>query len=245
MIKSRGRSAAAFYLFALFLCEKQKGEGEEKKHRKNSRRGRCGHRRQKCMVVLIGGVSHAGKTLLAQRLLEKYQFPYTSIDHIKMGLIRGYAGCGFTALDSDAAISRALWGMLKGMVDTCLENRQHIILEGCYLPPEQVRKYSRADVAAVYLAFSEAYIRARFDRIIGYENVIETRKSPGDLQLEPFIADNAALRKACADAGMPCFVVQDDYEQTLEKAFLYLGGRIAAANGATSISKKMDIHPGI
>lgn len=41
------------------------------------------------MVILIGGESHTGKTLMAQKLLEKYHFPYTSLDHIKMGLIRG------------------------------------------------------------------------------------------------------------------------------------------------------------
>lgn len=40
------------------------------------------------MIILIGGASHTGKTNLAQKLLEKYQFPYLSIDHLKMGLIR-------------------------------------------------------------------------------------------------------------------------------------------------------------
>lgn len=40
------------------------------------------------MVVLIGGASHTGKTALAQRLLEKYRYPYLSNDHLKMGLIR-------------------------------------------------------------------------------------------------------------------------------------------------------------
>ena len=40
------------------------------------------------MIILITGTTHSGKTLLAQRLLEKYQYPYLSIDHLKMGLIR-------------------------------------------------------------------------------------------------------------------------------------------------------------
>ena len=40
------------------------------------------------MIVLITGASHTGKTLLAQKLLEKYKYPYLSIDHLKMGLIR-------------------------------------------------------------------------------------------------------------------------------------------------------------
>ncbi len=40
------------------------------------------------MIILITGASHTGKTLLAQKLLEKYKCPYLSIDHLKRGLIR-------------------------------------------------------------------------------------------------------------------------------------------------------------
>ena len=40
------------------------------------------------MIILITGASHTGKTVLAQKLLEKYQYPYLSIDILKMGLIR-------------------------------------------------------------------------------------------------------------------------------------------------------------
>ena len=37
------------------------------------------------MIVLITGASHTGKTALAQKLLEKYHYPYLSMDHLKMG----------------------------------------------------------------------------------------------------------------------------------------------------------------
>ena len=40
------------------------------------------------MIILITGASHTGKTTLAQKLLEKYKYPYLSMDHLKMGLIR-------------------------------------------------------------------------------------------------------------------------------------------------------------
>ena len=40
------------------------------------------------MIFLIAGASHTGKTALAQKLLVKYKYPYLSIDHLKMGLIR-------------------------------------------------------------------------------------------------------------------------------------------------------------
>lgn len=40
------------------------------------------------MIILISGNSCIGKTLLSQRLLEKYLIPYYSINHLKMGLYR-------------------------------------------------------------------------------------------------------------------------------------------------------------
>lgn len=40
------------------------------------------------MIILITGASHTGKTLLAQSLLERYKYPYFSIDHLKMGIIK-------------------------------------------------------------------------------------------------------------------------------------------------------------
>ena len=40
------------------------------------------------MVYLLTGPSHVGKTLLAQRLMERYRHPYLSLDLLKMGFIR-------------------------------------------------------------------------------------------------------------------------------------------------------------
>ena len=59
------------------------------------------------MVILVTGASHTGKTLLAQRLLEKYRYPCISIDLLKMGLIRS----GYTDLtpEDDGKLTEYLW----------------------------------------------------------------------------------------------------------------------------------------
>ena len=36
------------------------------------------------MVILITGATHTGKTTLAQRMLERYGYPYLSMDHLKI-----------------------------------------------------------------------------------------------------------------------------------------------------------------
>lgn len=69
------------------------------------------------MIILITGASHTGKTRLAQRLLEKYSYPYLSIDHLKMGLIRS----GYTSLtpeSSDSDLTEYLWPVIREMVKT-------------------------------------------------------------------------------------------------------------------------------
>ena len=84
------------------------------------------------MVILIAGSSHTGKTLLAQKLLEKYKYPYLSIDHLKMGLIRS-KNTNLTVED-DQELTKYLWNILKEVIKTNIENKQNIIIEGCYIP---------------------------------------------------------------------------------------------------------------
>ena len=82
------------------------------------------------MVILITGASHTGKTVLAQRMLEKYKYPYLSIDHLKMGLIRS----GNTELtpEDDDKLTEYLWPIAREIVKTTIENHQNLIVEGCY-----------------------------------------------------------------------------------------------------------------
>ena len=85
------------------------------------------------MIVLITGASHTGKTVLAQKLLEKYKYPYFSIDHLKMGLIRS-GNTELTPLSDDSALTDYLWPIVREMIKTAIENKQNLIVEGCYIP---------------------------------------------------------------------------------------------------------------
>lgn len=84
------------------------------------------------MIILITGASHTGKTVLAQKLLQKYQYPYLSIDHLKMGLIRS----GNTNLtpNDDKELEVYLWPIVREIIKTAIENKQNLVIEGCYIP---------------------------------------------------------------------------------------------------------------
>ena len=68
------------------------------------------------MVILITGASHTGKTLLAQRMLEKYKYLAFSIDHLKMGLIRS-GNTALTPLD-DETLTDYLWPIVREIIKT-------------------------------------------------------------------------------------------------------------------------------
>ena len=85
------------------------------------------------MIVLITGASHTGKTALAQKLLEKYKYPYLSIDHLKMGLIRS-GNTKLTPMSDDKDLTAYLWPIVREMIKTAIENKQNLIVEGCYIP---------------------------------------------------------------------------------------------------------------
>lgn len=81
------------------------------------------------MIILITGASHTGKTALAQKLLEKYKYPYLSIDHLKMGLIRS-GHTKLTPLSDDNDLTEYLWPIVREMIKTAIENNQNLIVEG-------------------------------------------------------------------------------------------------------------------
>ena len=85
------------------------------------------------MIILITGASHTGKTALSQKLLEKYHYPYLSIDHLKLGLIRS-GQTELTPMSKDCLLTEYLWPIVREMVKTAIENKQNLIVEGCYIP---------------------------------------------------------------------------------------------------------------
>lgn len=145
------------------------------------------------MIILITGASHTGKTALAQKLLEKYRYPYLSIDHLKMGLIRS-GNTELTPLSDDGDLTALLWPIVREMIKTAIENQQNLIVEGCYIPFDWEKDFSAeylVNIRYYCLIMSENYIRTHFSDIKKYANVIENRLNDEDCTLESVLADNA------------------------------------------------------
>ena len=165
------------------------------------------------MIILITGTSHTGKTLLAQKLLEKYRYPYLSIDHLTMGLIRS----GQTTLTpyDDDKLTDYLWGILKEMIKTAIENEQNLIIEGCYIPFDWKDSFDDKylkHIKYICLVMSEGYIDKHFDDITGYESVIEKRLFDADLTKESLKQGNRFYLESCISHGLEYTLIDENYK---------------------------------
>ena len=164
------------------------------------------------MIILIAGDTHTGKTLLAQKLLEKTKFPYLSIDHLKMGLIRS-GQCELSA-DSDDELTEYLWPIVREIIKTCIENDQNYIVEGCYIPFGWENDFSPEylhEIKYICLVFSRTYINNHFHDISQYEKVIEKRQFT-NLVKEDLISTNEYNLKQCMLRNYNYILIKDDYK---------------------------------
>ena len=166
------------------------------------------------MIILITGASHTGKTAMAQSLLEKYQYPYFSIDHLKMGLIRS-GNTELTPMSKDSDLTAYLWPIVCEMIKTAIENKQNLIVEGCYIPFDWQKDFDAAyleEIKYVCLVMSEGYIRNHFADIKGYANVIENRLDDGWCTMEQMLQDHGKVLSLAQAYNVPYILVQDKYE---------------------------------
>ncbi len=170
------------------------------------------------MIILITGASHTGKTLLAQKLLEKYKYPYLSIDHLKMGLIRS-GQTELTPYDDDK-LTAYLWDILKEMIKAAVENDQNLIIEGCYIPFDWQDSFDAdylSQIKYICLVMSESYINRRFSDIVSCGNVIEKRLF-NDIDIEEIKQDNQEYLRCCISYGLDYFLINDEYD--LERCYI-------------------------
>ena len=166
------------------------------------------------MVVLITGASHTGKTALAQKLLETYRYPYLSIDHLKMGLIRS-GNTTLTPVSDEGALTAYLWPIVREMIRTAIENGQNLIVEGCYIPFEWAKDFEKSyldEIRFYCLVMSQRYIQNHFDQIRDFAGVIEKRGNDEDCTPDAMIKENARMLEQCVRFGAQYILIDEEYQ---------------------------------
>lgn len=164
------------------------------------------------MIILIGGSSHVGKTLLAQKLLERLHYPYLSLDHLKMGMIR--TGMTELTVNDDFKMRYFLWPIAAEMIKTAIENKQNLIVEGCYIPAEWQESFTPEylkDIRCLFLVMSEKYLRENFASVRDHANVIENRLAD-DPDLERLIACSQGFKEDCIARNIPYYEIDGQFD---------------------------------
>lgn len=170
------------------------------------------------MIILITGASHTGKTALAQKLLEKYKYPYLSIDHLKMGLIRS-GNTALTPLSDHKALTDYLWPIVCEMIKTAIENNQNLIVEGCYIPFDWSKDFEPKYLDSIKyycLVMSSQYIINHFHDIKKYACVVENRMDDESCTIETVLRENAEIMKQCQDYKINYLLIHDEYKIDIE-----------------------------
>ena len=164
------------------------------------------------MIILIAGGTHTGKTVLAQKLLEHLNYPYLSIDHLKMGLIRS----GLTELTPESdenKLTAYIWPIVREIIKTNIENGQNLIAEGCYIPFDFAKDFSSEYLSAiryVCLVFSRTYLAERLDEVLEHKNAIEKRCYESGLTIEAMIKTNEHNLNMCKIFGLEYILFEDE-----------------------------------
>ena len=172
------------------------------------------------MVIIITGASHTGKTILSQRMLEKYKYPYVSIDHLKMGLIRS-GNTKLTPMDDDK-MTEYLWPIVSEMIKTVIENKQNLIVEGCYIPFDWKKSFSSDyinEIRLICLAMTDDYIENNFEDIINHASDIENRLDDSDCNRDWLKEENHSFIEGFKDDAQDIILIKDYYENTINSIF--------------------------
>lgn len=169
------------------------------------------------MIILITGASHTGKTALAQSLLERYKYPYLSIDHLKMGLIRS----GYTKLtpEDDNELTDYMWPIIREMIKTAIENNQNLVIEGCYIPFDWRKDFEQEylnNIRYYCLVMSESYIKTHFCDIKKYASIIEKRFDDTCCTMESVLEDNAQFLALAKKHEENIVFIDDAYEINID-----------------------------
>ena len=166
------------------------------------------------MIILITGASHTGKTALAQKLLEKYKYPYLSIDHLKMGLIRS-GNTDLTPMSDDEKLTEYLWPIVREVIKTAIENKQNLIVEGCYIPFDWAKDFENDyldNIKYYCLIMSENYIKNHFSDIKKYANTIENRLDDEWCTMKNVLAGNSEMLNLAQQHNVNYILIDDKYE---------------------------------
>lgn len=130
-----------------------------------------------------------------------------------MGLIRS-KNTSLTPMSDDSLLTGYLWPIVMEIIKTAIENKQNLIIEGCYIPFDW-KKYFEADylceIKYYCLVMSKDYIQNHYTDIKKYASVIEDRLDDSACTIETLLKDNSQVLEKCRQYDLDYILIDDKY----------------------------------
>jgi putative acetyltransferase len=181
------------------------------------------------MLYIISGVAKSGKTLIAKKLLEKYQISYFSTDYLMMSLSLAAPKLGVNHEEDDFIVANAMEPYLYFMIKTMVENNIDYCLEGVHFNPLFAKKILtdfKGRIKFLYLGFSDVSWEDKLDELNRYRLSLENywfKHYSYDQMVElvkSLIEVSSTIKKKSSDLSIPyldVYNIQDQSENIIDK----------------------------
>ena len=121
-------------------------------------------------------------------------------------------------MSDDTALTEYLWPIVREIIKTAIENKQNLIVEGCYIPftwQDDFDKEYLDHIKYNCLVLSENYISNHFDDIKKFATVIEKRIDD-DCSIEGLLQDNSQVLMLCKKHNVNYVLIDDEYKINID-----------------------------
>ena len=153
------------------------------------------------MVILIGGSSHVGKTLIAHWLVARNGYECIGLDLLAQAF-RNAGPVEFAGLD-DYSLRYQMWPFVAEIIRKAVAGDRNLIIEGCYIPSEWARSFTKGELGSircVFIVMSPHYIQSHMDEIREHAQAAELR-SHDTLDMGRLIDCSAEFKAQCIKTG--------------------------------------------
>ncbi len=165
------------------------------------------------MVILIGGSSHVGKTLVSHRLIKRFGYECISLDSLKQAFMNTQIGNPGTR--SDYQMRYWMWPFVAEIVKHAIQNGRNLIIEGCYIPAEWAKSfkaYELKEIRCVFIIMSERYLEENEDEVRRHANDIEKRRFDV-VDLPRLIKCSQEFKEGCLETGTYYIEIDGEYDE--------------------------------
>ena len=118
-------------------------------------------------------------------------------------------------MSDDKDLTAYLWPIVREMIKTAIENKQNLVVEGCYIPFDWQKDFGSEYLESIKyycLIMSENYIKKHFADIKKYASIIEKRLDDTWCTAESVLDENAEMLVLAQKHNVNYMLIEDEYE---------------------------------